>query len=65
VLPSRPESSSQTHHVGLAYALPSGAHVTTMLDWISLGASLLLSMLAVLALLLTVLGVFVMGRGVL
>ena len=39
--------------------------MTTMLDWISLGASLLLSLLALLALLLTVLGVFVMGRGVL
>jgi hypothetical protein len=39
--------------------------MTTMLDWISLGASLLLSFLAVLALLLTALGVFVMGRGIL
>ena len=39
--------------------------MTTMLDWISLGASLLLGLLAVLALLLTALGVFVMGRGVL
>jgi hypothetical protein len=39
--------------------------MTTMLDWISLGASLLLGTLAVLALLLTVLGVFVMGRGIL
>jgi hypothetical protein len=39
--------------------------MTTMLDWISLGASLLLGLLAVLALVLTVLGVFVMGRGIL
>jgi hypothetical protein len=36
-----------------------------MLDWISLGASLLLGLLALLALVVTVLGVFVMGRGVL
>jgi hypothetical protein len=36
-----------------------------MLDWISLGASLVLGLLAVVAVLLTVLGVFVMGRGVL
>jgi hypothetical protein len=39
--------------------------MTTMLDWISLGASLVLSLLAALALLLTVLGVVVMGRGIL
>jgi hypothetical protein len=39
--------------------------MTTMLDWISLGASLLLSLLAILTLVLTVLGVFVMGRGIL
>jgi hypothetical protein len=39
--------------------------MTTMLDWISLGASLLLGLLGVLAVLLTVLGVFVLGRGIL
>jgi hypothetical protein len=39
--------------------------MTTMLDWISLGAGLVLSLLAVLALVLTVLGVFVLGRGIL
>ena len=36
-----------------------------MLDWISLGAGLLLSILTLVALVLTVLGVFVLGRGVL
>ena len=36
-----------------------------MLDWISLGASLLLGLLALVALLLTALGLFVLGRGIL
>ena len=39
--------------------------MTTMLDWISLGAGLLLGILGVLALLLTILGVAVVGRGIL
>ena len=39
--------------------------VTTMLDWISLGAGLVLGLLALVALVLTILGVFVLGRGVL
>ena len=36
-----------------------------MLDWISLGASLVLGGLALVALVLTALGVFVLGRGIL
>jgi hypothetical protein len=39
--------------------------MTTMLDWISLGAGLVLSLLAVLGVVLTVLGVLVLGRGIL
>jgi len=49
----------------LARRLPPGGGVTTMLDWISLGAGLVLGLLALLALMLTILGVFVLGRGVL
>ena len=49
---------------GTTHAFTPG-RVTTMLDWISLGASLVLSLLAVVALALTVLGVFVLGRGIL
>ena len=50
---------------GLACGLPLAADVTTMLDWISLGAGLLLGILALLALVLTVIGVSVLGRGLL
>ena len=57
-------SLTDTSHRGMRPAFNAG-RVTTMLDWISLGAGLLLGMLIVLALLLSVLGVFVMGRGVL
>ena len=52
---------SRTWHA----ACLSRRRVTTMLDWISLGASLLLGLLALVALVLTALGVFVLGRGVL
>jgi len=41
------------------------ASVTTMLDWISLGAGTLLGILGLLALVLTVVGVSVLGRGLL
>jgi hypothetical protein len=36
-----------------------------MLDWISLGAGLVLGILALAAVLVTALGVFVLGRGIL
>jgi hypothetical protein len=36
-----------------------------MLDWISLGAGLVLGLLTLVALVLTILGAFVLGRGVL
>jgi hypothetical protein len=39
--------------------------MTTMLDWISLGAGLLLGLLALIAIVLSVLGLIVLGRGVL
>jgi hypothetical protein len=39
--------------------------MTTMIDWVSLGAGLLLGLIALGALMLTVLGVLVLGRGVL
>jgi hypothetical protein len=39
--------------------------MTTMIDWVSLGASLLLGLMAVLALLLTAAGLLLLGRGVL
>jgi hypothetical protein len=42
-----------------------GTGVTTMLDWISLGAGLVLGTLAVLALVLTAVSVSVLGRGIL
>jgi hypothetical protein len=39
--------------------------MTTMLDWISLGAGLLLGALGLAAVVLTLLGLWVMGRGIL
>jgi hypothetical protein len=36
-----------------------------MLDWISLGAGLLLGLIALIAIVLSVLGLIVLGRGVL
>jgi len=39
--------------------------MTTMIDWVSLGAGLLLGLIAICALILSVLGLLVLGRGVL
>ena len=39
--------------------------MTTMIDWVSLGAGLLLGVIAFGALVLSVLGLIVLGRGVL